>query len=311
MAFPVLLMEWIDWLRNVRKVSPHTVEAYEGDLKQFWAFQNSHYGKDLTVEDLLNLSVRDFRAWLVYRSAEEYEHRSTARALSVVRSFYKFLTKHGHPPCVALASIRSPRLKIGLPRPLSIDQARSLVEDIGDLNEEPWIGSRNQALFTLLYSSGLRLGEALGLTRKQAPLESDILLVHGKGKRERLVPILPIIQQTLQDYIRLCPYVLTPDGPLFVGAKGKRLDPAIAQKAMRHYRRAVGLPESATPHALRHSCATHLMGASGDLRGIQELLGHASLATTQVYTDIDATRLMKIYENTHPRAKIEKKPSKE
>lgn len=311
MAFPVLLREWVDWLQNVRNVSPHTVEAYEGDLKQFWTFQNGHYGKDLTIEDLLGLSVRDFRAWLAYRSTKEYGHRSTARALSVVRSFYKFLMKQGHPPCAALASIRSPRLKIGLPRPLSIDQARSLVEDIGDLNEEPWIGSRNKALFTLLYSSGVRIGEALSLTRKQAPLESDTLLVHGKGKRERLVPVLSIVQQALQDYIRLCPYVLTPDGPLFVGAKGKRLDPAIAQKAMRHYRRAVGLPESATPHALRHSCATHLMGASGDLRGIQELLGHASLATTQVYTDIDATRLMKIYQSAHPRAKMKKEPPKE
>lgn len=311
MTLPVLLTEWIDWLQDARKVSPHTVEAYEGDMKQFLAFQNRNHGKSLSIEELTNLSIRDFRAWLAYRSAEDYEHRSTARALSVIRSFFRYITKHGYPSCMALAGIRSPRLKVGLPRPLTVDQARSLVEDIEDLNEEPWIGSRNKALFTLLYSSGLRLGEALNLTRKQAPLESDTLLILGKGKRERMVPVLPIIQQTLQDYIRLCPYVLAPDGPLFVGAKGKKLDPAIAQKSMRNYRRAIGLPESATPHALRHSCATHLMSTSGDLRGIQELLGHASLATTQVYTDVDTTRLMKVYQRAHPRAKMTAKSSKD
>lgn len=311
MTLSKLLTEWLCWLQDVRKVSSHTVEAYEGDMRQFLVFQTSHQGKELTVQNLVNFSIRDFRSWLAYRASEGYEHRSTARALSVVRSFFKFLTKYGYPPCTALAGIRSPRLKIGLPRPLSIDQAQHLVEDIGDLQEDPWIGSRNKALFTLLYSSGLRLGEALNLTRKQAPLESDILLVCGKGKRERMVPILPIVQQTLQEYIRLCPYVLTPDGPLFLGAKGKKLNPAIAQKSMRHYRRTAGLPESVTPHALRHSCATHLMGASGDLRGIQELLGHASLATTQVYTKIDEVHLMKVYQNAHPRAKIDEKPSKE
>jgi integrase/recombinase XerC len=309
MTLPVLLTEWIDWLQDARKVSPHTVEAYQGDMRQFLDFQNAHHGKSLTIENLINLSVRDFRAWLAYRSAKDYEHRSTARALSVVRSFFRYLTKHGYPVCAALAVIRSPRLKVGLPRPLTTDQARSLVEDIGDLKEESWIGSRDKALFTLLYSAGLRLGEALSLTRKQAPLKSDTLLIQGKGKRERMVPVLPVVQQTLQDYIRLCPYVLSPDGPLFIGAKGKKLDPAIAQKSMRNYRRAVGLPESATPHALRHSCATHLMSASGDLRGIQELLGHSSLATTQVYTDVDATRLMKIYQSAHPRAKMTVKPS--
>lgn len=304
MTLPAHFTEWIDWLQDARKVSFHTVEAYKGDINQFLVFQNTHHGKDLSVEELINLSVRDFRAWLAYRSSKDYEHRSTARALSVVRSFFRYLTKHDYPVCTALASIRSPRVKVGLPRPLTVDQARSLIEDIGDLNEESWIGSRDKALFTLLYSAGLRLGEALSLTRNQTPLESETLLVQGKGKRERMVPVLPIVQQTLEDYIRLCPYVLAPDGPLFVGAKGKRLDPAIAQKSMRNYRRAIGLPESATPHALRHSCATHLMSASGDLRGIQELLGHASLATTQVYTDVDTTRLMKIYESAHPRAKL-------
>jgi integrase/recombinase XerC len=159
-------------------------------------------------------------------------------------------------------------------------------------------------LFTLLYSCGLRLGEALSLTRKQAPLDSETLLIQGKGKRERLVPVLPIIAQALQEYIRLCPFALTPDGPLFVGAKGGKLHPGIAQKSMRNYRRAIGLPETATPHALRHSCATHLMTASGDLRGIQELLGHASLSTTQVYTDVDTARLMKVYNSAHPRANL-------
>lgn len=311
MSLAALLTEWIDWLQDARKVSPHTVEAYKGDMREFLAFQSAHHGKNLSIEELINLSVRDFRAWLASRSAKEYEHRSTARALSVIRSFFRYLAKHDYPPCTALAAIRAPRLKVGLPRPLTVDQARSLVDDIGDSSKASWIGSRDKALFTLLYSAGLRLGEALNLTRKEAPLESDTLLVRGKGKRERIVPVLPVIQQTLQDYIRLCPYVLSPDGPLFVGAKGKKLDPAIAQKSMRNYRRAVGLPESATPHALRHSCATHLMSASGDLRGIQELLGHASLATTQVYTDVDTARLMKIYQSAHPRAKMGVKSPKD
>jgi len=163
----------------------------------------------------------------------------------------------------------------------------------------------------LLYSCGLRLGEALSLTLKQAPLETDMLLVKGKGKRERLVPVLPLVSETLREYIRLCPH-LTPEGPLFIGAKGKKLNPGVVQRTMRAYRQAMGLAETATPHALRHSYATHLMGASGDLRGIQELLGHASLSTTQVYTDVDLTRLMAVYVSAHPRARIgAKKQGKE
>lgn len=311
MTLTVMITQWINWLKDARQMSLHTVEAYERDIQQFLVFQNGHQGKILTIEDLMKLTLRDFRAWLAYRSSEEYEHRSTARALSVIRSFFRFLTKHGYPPNTILAGLRSPRLKVGLPRPLSVDEARSLVDDIDILDEVPWIGCRNRALFTLLYSCGLRLGEALSLTRKQAPLDVDALLVQGKGKRQRMVPVLPVIRETLEEYIRLCPYVLAPEGPLFVGAKGKRLDPAIAQKALRTYRRAIGLPETATPHALRHSCATHLMSASGDLRGIQELLGHASLSTTQVYTDVDTARLMKVYEAAHPRAKMAEGSPKE
>jgi len=303
MTLSAFLTQWVEWLQNVRKMSPHTVAAYESDIQQFLAFQKLHQGKEISIEDLANLAVRDFRAWLACRSEKKYGHRSTARALSVIRSFFRFLAKHGYPSNTALTSIRSPRIKIGLPRPLSVDQAKSLVNEIDLSAEEFWVGCRNRALFTLLYSAGLRLGEALNLTRKQAPLESDTLLIQGKGKRERIIPVLPIITQTLQEYIRSCPFDLPPDGPLFVGAKGGKLNPGIAQKSMRTYRRAIGLPETATPHALRHSCATHLMGASGDLRGIQELLGHASLSTTQVYTDVDTTQLMKIYNAAHPRAK--------
>lgn len=310
MSVPVLIAQWIEWLQDARKMSHYTVTAYERDIQQFLVFQNGHQAKEVSAQDLTNLTIRDFRAWLAYRSQEGYEHRSTARALSVVRSFYRFLTKKGFTANTALPSIRSPRLKVGLPRPLSIDQAKRLVDDIDISDEEPWIGCRNRALFTLLYSCGLRLGEALSLTRGQAPIDTDVLLVRGKGKRERMVPVLPIIGKALEEYIRLCPYVLAPNGPLFIGAKGKKLDPAIAQKSMRTYRRAIGLPETATPHALRHSCATHLMSASGDLRGVQELLGHASLSTTQVYTDVDTARLMKVYEAAHPRAKMEMNPTK-
>ena len=307
MTLSELLIHWIDWLKDVRKMSSHTVAAYEADIGQFLTFQAEHQGINLTVVDLTKFTIRDFRAWLSYRAQENYEHRSTARALSVVRSFFRFLTKNGYPANTALVSVRSPRIKVGLPRPLSVDQAKTLVDDIDLTVEDPWIGFRNRALFTLLYSCGLRLGEALNLTRKQAPLTTDILLIQGKGKRERMVPVLPVIRQTLQQYIQLCPFELSMEGPLFVGAKGGKLHPGIAQKAMRMYRRAIGLPETATPHALRHSCATHLMSASGDLRGIQELLGHASLSTTQVYTDVDTARLIKVYNKAHPRAKGNRK----
>jgi integrase/recombinase XerC len=298
-----LLLNWTQWLQEARKMSAHTVVAYESDMQQFLTFQNAHQGKTLSLDDLTTLRVQDFRAWLAHRSGGGYEHRSTARALSVVRNFFKYLTKQGYPPNAALAVIRSPRLKVGLPRPLSLEQAKSLVDDIDLQAKEVWIGQRDKALFTLLYSCGLRLGEALSLTVKQAPLDADMLLVKGKGRRERFVPVLPIVNEALREYIRLCPYPLVPEGALFVGAKGEKLNPAVAQRTMRTYRRTMGLAETATPHALRHSCATHLMSASGDLRGIQELLGHASLSSTQVYTDVDPTRLMAIYADAHPRAK--------
>ena len=177
MTLSELLIQWIGWLKDVRKMSSHTIAAYEADIRQFLTFQAEHQGKNLTVTDLTKLTIRDFRAWLSYRSQENYEHRSTARALSVVRSFFRFLTKNGHPANTALVSVRSPRIKAGLPRPLSVDQARALIDDIDLNSEDPWIGFRNRALFTLLYSCGLRLGEALNLTRKQAPLATDILLI--------------------------------------------------------------------------------------------------------------------------------------
>jgi integrase/recombinase XerC len=299
----VLFAQWVDWLKDAKKLSEHTVAAYENDLRQFLAFQNEHLGKNIVIEDLINLKVRDFRAWLAFRSTKQYDHRSTARALSVIRNFFRYLTKIGYPTNSALGTIRSPRIKIGLPRPLSVEQAKDLVEDIDMMAQEAWIGYRDQALFTLIYSCGLRLGEALNLTRKQAPLEAKTLLIQGKGNRERLVPVLPMVSEILKEYIRLCPHVFGPDSPLFLGAKGGKMNPAIAQKIMRNYRRAVGLPETATPHSLRHSCATHLMHTSGDLRSIQELLGHASLSTTQIYTDVDTARLMNVYQKAHPRAK--------
>lgn len=298
-----LLSKWLDWLMDAKKVSSHTLAAYESDIHNFVSFQKEHLGRSLAINDLIDLKVQDFRAWLAHRVSQKYDYRSTARALSVVRSFYRFLAKQNYPVNTGLSSIRAPRVKLGLPRPLSVTEAKDLIQNIDLQSQEAWIGLRDRALFTLLYACGLRLGEALMLTRKQAPLDCDTLLIQGKGMRERLVPILPIISQTLKEYIRLCPFILAPDGPLFVGAKGGKLQPGIAQKTIRIYRRAIGLPETATPHALRHSCATHLMSTSGDLRSIQELLGHASLSTTQVYTDVNMARLIKVYNTAHPRAK--------
>jgi integrase/recombinase XerC len=258
------------------------------------------------LEDVLKLKRHHFRAWLSYRIDKKYDSRSTARALSVIRSFFfKYLTKNNYPTNTAFSSILSPRIKAGLPRPLSVEEAKNLIHAIGLQSEEAWIGLRDRALFTLLYACGLRLGEALLLNLKDAPLSSDILIVNGKGDKERMVPVLPIVSQTLRKYIEECPYTLSPHEPLFIGAKGGRLDPAIAQKSFRQYRKMVWLPQNCTPHALRHSFATHLLNNSGSLRAVQELLGHKSINNTLIYTEVAFDRLIDVYNRIHPRAKTQ------
>lgn len=259
--------------------------------------------------DLSSLHVSDFRAFLSKRRKDGLGPRSLARALSAVRSFFRFLDRHKGIRCEALAAVRTPKQPRSLPRPLSEDNARQVIDSIGDTAPEGWVAARDMAVLMLLYGGGLRISEALSLAAKDLN-NGDMLRVIGKRNKERLVPLLPIVRTAIDQYLALCPYSPKGDAPLFLGVRGGRLGPRAVQAAMRQARIALGLPESATPHALRHSFATHLLGAGGDLRTIQELLGHASLSSTQLYADVDSALLLKTFQNAHPRATGAKRSGK-
>jgi len=273
------------------------------DLAAFLDFLVSHLAAVPDLAALAGLEPADFRAALAQRTAAGAERSSIARGLSVVRSFFRFLEKRGLLHNAALAAIRTPKAKRALPKALSEEEAAAALEATATLARAPWERRRDVALLTLLYGCGLRLGEALGLTRGEAPLEPGSMTITGKGGKARLVPILPAVAQAMRDYVKACPHRLLAQGPLFVGARGGPLHPRLVQGRMAALRAMLGLPEGATPHALRHSFATHLLAAGGDLRAIQELLGHASLSTTQRYTAVDARRLAAVYDKAHPRAK--------
>ena len=226
---------------------------------------------------------------------------SRSRGLAAVRGFFRFLERRGLAANAAIRLVRTPKVARSLPRPLEVGDALAAVDAAGTLVDEPWLAARDQALLLLLYGCGLRIGEALALNRRDAP-EGDVLVVTGKGRKQRLVPVLPVVRDAIAAYLAICPYALPAEAPLFLGARGARLDPAVAQRQVRRLRVALGLPETATPHALRHSFATHLLADGGDLRTIQELLGHASLSTTQRYTEVDASRIAAVHRRTHPRA---------
>ena len=297
---------WRRWLTDEKRAAAPTLEAYERDLADFTSFMANHRGGAISLADLGALTQNDFRAWLAARTREGLARSSTARSLSAIRGFFRFLDRRGLCVNAAIAVLRTPKLPKSLPRALSIEEAGDLVADIDQLSDEPWIGARDTAVVLLLYGAGLRIGEALGLTREtlaRLASGSDSLVVTGKGSKQRVVPILPAVRKAVADYLRLCPYDLPAREPAFRGARGKPLDPAIVQRSVARLRGMLGLPETATPHALRHSFATHLLGAGGDLRSIQELLGHASLSTTQRYTAVDAARLGAIYDAAHPRAR--------
>lgn len=299
--FAAAVAAWRRWLASERRASAHTLDAYGRDLDGFALFLQDHLGGAPTLTDLAALRPADFRSWLARRAQQGSARTSTARALSVVRGFFRFLERRGVLANPALGAVRSPKVPTSVPKALTVDEATEAVEAIGELAAEPWIAARDTAIAALLYGAGLRIGEALGLARSVTPL-GDSLTVTGKGNKQRVVPILPAVRGAVADYLARCPYRLEPDGPLFVGAKGKRLQPAIVQRTMRALRGWLGLPETATPHALRHSFATHLLAGGGDLRAIQELLGHASLSTTQRYTSVDAARLLEVHRRAHPRA---------
>jgi integrase/recombinase XerC len=295
---------WLAYLSAERRMSPKTVEAYERDLRQFLGFLSGHLDGRVTLSALARLAPLDVRAFLAARRADGIGSRSLMRMLAGVRSFAHFLERNGKGKVGALAAVRTPKIAKTLPKPLAIAAAKRMADTDLRAGRDPWILARDAAVLALLYGSGLRISEALALKRSDipAPGGGDVITVTGKGNKARMVPVLAKVTELAADYIALCPHQLPPDGPLFVGAKGGPLSPRIIQLAMARLRGALGLPESATPHALRHSFATHLLARGGDLRAIQELLGHASLSTTQIYTAVDTERLLEVYRSAHPRA---------
>lgn len=297
---------WTEALARERRMSANTVEAYRRDLRQFLVHLAERRGEP-TITMLIALKVRDVRAFMAARRAEEISGRSLMRMLAGLRSFGRYLEREGHGTMSALAAVRSPKVPRRLPRPLPVAAAVALTDVAvrADEDREPWVLARDAAVLALLYGAGLRISEALGLRRIDAPVPGvDQVTVLGKGGKERMVPILPVVADAVAAYLTACPLPLPPEGPLFVGARGGPLSPRIIQYAVARLRGALGLPDGATPHALRHSFATHLLARQGELRAIQELLGHASLSTTQLYTQVDAARLMSAYEAAHPRARI-------
>ncbi|MGH7047283.1 MAG: tyrosine recombinase XerC [Stellaceae bacterium] len=294
---------WQGWLGAERRASAHTIAAYGRDLAFFLEFLTGHLGCSPDLATLDRLRPADFRAYLAKRASDGIGRSSLARCLSVLRGFVRFLQRRGLLSTTALAALRGPKLQPGVPKPLSVADAIATVDRGGELSRQGWQARRDTALLALLYGCGLRLSEALGLSRAMVPL-GEVLTIIGKGGKERQLPVLPAVRAAIADYVAACPFASSADGPLFVGAHGGPLHPRLVQRQMALLRRFLQLPDTATPHALRHSFATHLLGAGGDLRAIQELLGHASLSTTQRYTAVETERLLAVYDDAHPRARL-------
>jgi integrase/recombinase XerC len=297
--------DWLAYLSVERQLAANTAEAYGRDVSQFLAFLARHLNRLSDMKQLLALQARDVRAFLAERRGEGVGSRSLARTLSALRMFYRFLERRGYGKNDAIRSVSLPKLPHSVPKPLTAPKATALVDgaDIASPDAAEWILARDTAVLALLYGSGLRISEALSLKRRDAPIKGrDMLRVTGKGSKTRVVPVLPVVREAVERYLALCPLKPGSDDPLFVGARGKQLSPRIIQLRIANARAALGLPDTATPHALRHSFATHLLGAGADLRAIQELLGHASLSTTQGYTEVDRAHLLKAYDKAHPRA---------
>ncbi len=295
---------WLEHLANERRSSPRTLEAYGFAAARYIGFLEQHRGESLTVQALAEVTAGEARAFLAHLRSGEHplSPRSLSQALSAIRTFHRFLDRRLDAPNAAIALVRGPRVKPGAPRPVNEDQARGLIAEPSlDPDREDWEAARDQAVLTLLYGCGLRISEALSLKRSDAPL-SDQLRITGKGGKMRIVPVLPAVAQAVQAYLAEVPFALAPEEALFRAKRGGPLSPRHVQATVQILRGRLGLPASATPHALRHSFATHLLGAGADLRAIQELLGHASLSTTQRYTEVDAARLLSAYAAAHPRA---------
>jgi integrase/recombinase XerC len=296
---------WLKQLAVERRYSGHTLSAYARDLRQFAGFLSDHFGEPASLATFSAIAPADLRSFMAYRRSLGVESRSLLRALAGLRSFARHLERNGKGKVSAFTAVNSPKKPRSLPKPIPAAAAREMAttESRAGDSRPQWILARDAAVLALLYGAGLRISEALAITRRDAPIGAvDQLTILGKGQKTRMVPVIAPVRAAVEAYIGLCPFPLTPERPLFVGAKGGPLSPRIIQLCVERMRGALGLPDTATPHALRHSFATHLLSRGGDLRSIQELLGHASLSTTQIYTAVDSQRLMDAWRNAHPRA---------
>ncbi|UYV36325.1 tyrosine recombinase XerC [Rhodobacteraceae bacterium D3-12] len=292
---------WLAGQKALKGASQNTIDAYARDVGDFLSFITLHKGEAQGLGPLMRLTVPDMRAWMVYTRNSGVGPRTLARKLSAVKSFFRWLSEREGAEISAVLAARSPKYQRKLPRPLAEDAARKMIEAVEFQHESQWVAARDTAVMTLLYGCGLRISEALGLNGEDAPLP-DVLRIIGKGGKERVIPVIGAARDAVAAYVRLVPWPMEADQPLFRGVRGGRLAPRAVQKVMERARAQLGLPASATPHAMRHSFATHLLSAGGDLRSIQELLGHASLSTTQAYTAVDEARLMEVYDKAHPKA---------
>ncbi len=295
------LQHWGKWLRALDGASEHTVSAYTSDVSEFLAFMSAHLGGSAGLGQLSKIKQTDLRAWMASQRATGLGSRSLARKLSSVKSFARWIAERESFDISAILAMRAPKYQRSLPRPLSASDARDMIATVPLQTASDWTGLRDAAVLTLLYGCGLRISEALGLTGRDLPLR-DSLRVSGKGGRERMVPLLPVARDAVAAYLRGCPHAVTKDCQIFLGVRGGPLGRRHVAKVMAAARMQLGLPATATPHAMRHSFATHLLAAGGDLRAVQELLGHASLQSTQIYTAVDTGQLMEIYHSAHPRA---------
>jgi integrase/recombinase XerC len=295
-----LMQHWLDWIAHGKRMSPHTVRAYQTDVQDFLNFMNLHRGEIVTLQMLSDTALTDFRAWVAGKANEQITAASRARAVSSLRHFYKWLDREGIAHNAAIKLLRNPKLRRALPRPLHVAGTQELIENATTLHDD-WQGLRDRALFTLLYGAGLRIDEALRLDCGDWPDKADSFTITGKGNKQRQIVILDIVRDTMAAYRTACPFTEDAKRPLFMGKQGKRLNQGVAQRAIRQIRAMLNLPDTVTPHALRHSFATHLLIDGVNIRAIQELLGHSSLSTTQRYTELDVADLRKVIEDLHPR----------
>ena len=297
------LEDWRRWLTTERRTSDHTVDGYCRDVAAFLVFLNDYRGETPDLPMLADLKPAEFRAWLASRLQDGLSRTSIARAMSALRNLFRFLDRTGRVHNPALSAVKVPKPPKSVPKPLNADDALALLRRAAEISAEPWVGARDVAILALLYGCGLRIDEALSLDQRDVPT-GEVMTITGKGNKQRIVPVLPVVTDAIGVYRAACPFPLDVDRPLFYGSRGARLNAGIVQRTMRRLRADLGLPDTATPHALRHSFATHLLAGGGDLRTIQELLGHASLSTTQRYTDVDTRQLINVYDRSHPRAII-------